>query len=189
MTGIADVLRFTKGRASEAVVALSQNRNHGCAELKPCGAMFVEMARKILKSRMAAAATLAFAGAQPAIAAETAQFLKAPVEMAAPPARLAVQYELQLNLPEGRGLARLLIEAGVSQDDAAAAARLASGHLGEEIGGCQAKVSVSRGSDGRGFALERVTLFTNADQTVIERRRGELAVASSTANRRYPRLV
>ena len=135
------------------------------------------------------ASTAAFAGAQPVVAAETAHFLNAPVTAAAPPVRLAVQYELKLNLPEGRGLARVLVEAGVSQADAAAAARLAAGHLGEDIGGCQAKVSVSRTSDGRGFALERVTLFTNADQTVIERRRGELAVASTTTNRKYPRLV
>jgi hypothetical protein len=131
----------------------------------------------------------ALAVAQPAVASETAQFLNAPVTAATPSVRLAVQYELKLNLPEGRGLARMLLDAGVSQDDAAAAARLAAGHLGEDIGGCQAKVSVSRMSDGRGFALERVTLFTNADQTVIERRRGELTIASTTANRKYPRLV
>jgi hypothetical protein len=141
----------------------------------------------ILKSGMVAA-TLA-ASAQPALAGGTAQFLTAPVTAAAPPMRLAVQYELKLNLPEGRGLARMLADAGVRQDDAAAAARLAAGHLGEDVGGCQAKVSVSQSSDGRGFAVERVTLFTNADQTVIERRRGALTVASTTANRKYPRLV
>ena len=128
------------------------------------------------------------ASAQPAMAAEIAQFLTAPTT-AAPPVRLAVQYEFKLQLPEGRGLARTLSDAGVSDDDAAAAAKLAAGHLGEEIGGCQAKVSVSRTSDGLGFRLERVTLFTRADQTVIERRRGELAVASTAANRKFPRLV
>lgn len=129
------------------------------------------------------------ASAQPTMAAEIAQFLTAPTTAAAPPVRLAVQYEFKLQLPEGRGLARTLSDAGVSDDDAAAAAKLAAGHLGEEIGGCQAKVSVSRTSDGLGFRLERVTLFTRADQTVIERRRGELAVASTAANRKFPRLV
>ena len=144
------------------------------------------MTHMILKTGILATA---LAAAQPVLAGETAQVLTAPVTAAAPPVRLAVQYELKLNLPQGRGLARVLVDAGVSQDDAAAAARLAAGHLGEDIGGCQAKVSVSRSSDGRGFALERVTLFTNVDQTVIERRRGELTVASTTANRKYPRLV
>ena len=151
--------------------------------------MVAGMAQMILKFRIAALTALASAGSQSAIAAETAQFLNAPVTVAAPPARLAVQYELKLQLPEGRGLGRVLLDAGVSQKDAAAAARLAAGHLGEDIGGCQAKVSLSRSPDGRGFALERVNLFTNADQTVIERRRGELTVASTTANRKYPRLV
>lgn len=136
-----------------------------------------------------ALAVMMVASAPPVIAAETAQFLNAPVAPAAVPVRLAVQYELKLQLPDGRGLARTLVDAGVSQDDAIAAARLAAGHLGEGIGGCQAKVSVSRGSDGRSFGLERVTLFTQAEQTVIERRKGELALASATAIRRYPRLV
>jgi hypothetical protein len=144
------------------------------------------MAQMILK---AAALALVVPLAQPVLAAETAQFLNAPVRAGAPPARLAVQYEMKLRLPEGRGLARLLLDAGVEQNDAAAAARIAAGHLGEDLGGCQAKVSVSRSSDGNGYRLERVTLFTQAGQTVIERRRGELAIASTAANRKYPRLV
>jgi hypothetical protein len=144
------------------------------------------MAQMILK---AAALALVVPLAQPVLAAETAQFLNAPVRAGAPPARLAVQYEMKLRLPEGRGLARLLLDAGVEQNDAAAAARIAAGHLGEDLGGCQAKVSVSRSSDGNGYRLERVTLFTQEGQTVIERRRGELAIASTAANRKYPRLV
>ena len=52
-------------------------------------------------------------------AAETARFLNAPASALAPAPKLAVQFELKLRLPEGRGLARLLINAGVKSDDAA----------------------------------------------------------------------
>lgn len=122
-------------------------------------------------------------------AAETAKFLNAPASAARPVPKLAVQYGLKLHLPEGRGLARLLLDAGVNQDDAAAAAKLAAGHLGDGSGGCQATVSISRGADGAGFRLERVQLYTQAEQTVIEWRNGELAIASQSPSKYYPRLV
>ena len=144
------------------------------------------MAHLILKTAIAA---VALTGGHPGRAGEAEHFRNAPMTGAAPAMRLAVQYELKLNLPEGGGLARVLVDAGIRQDDAVTAARLAAGHLGENTGGGQAKVSVSRSSRGEGFQLERVTLFTRADQTVIERRRGELAVTSRAANRKYPRLV
>jgi hypothetical protein len=115
-----------------------------------------------------------------ASAAEKGQFLNAPVSSASPAPRLAVQYELKLRLPEGRGLARLLLDAGVNSEDAGAAARLAAGHLGDGLGGCDVKVAISRSVGDRGYRLDRVTLFTLGDQTVIERRRGELTIASTT---------
>jgi hypothetical protein len=120
-------------------------------------------------------------------AAETGHFLKAPAATTPPPVRLAVQYDLKLRLPEGRGLARLLLDAGVDQGDAAAAARLAAGHLGNGSGGCEVKVSITRA--GNGFRLVRAMLMTEADQTVIEWRGAELAIASETAARKSPRLV
>jgi hypothetical protein len=122
-------------------------------------------------------------------AGENARFLNAPSTAASPAPRIAVQYELQLQLPQGRGLARLLMDAGVDREDAAAAARLAAGHLGDGDGGCEAKVSVSRPFGGGGLRLDRVTLFTQADQTVIEWREGGLAIASKAALRKSPRLI
>jgi hypothetical protein len=120
-------------------------------------------------------------------AAEMPSFLNATA--AAPAPKLAVQFELKLRLPEGRGLARLLLDAGVDRDDAAAAARLAAGHLGDGLGGCEAEVSISRSVEGGGFRLVRVMLMTQADQTVIERRGSGLAIASQAGARKTPRLV
>lgn len=121
-------------------------------------------------------------------AGETAQFLNAPATAAAPAVKLAVQYDLKLKLPEGRGLARLLLDAGVDRDDAAAAARVAAGHLGDGTGGCDVQVSITRASTG-GYKLIRATLMTNASRTVIERRGAELTIASESATRKFPRLV
>jgi hypothetical protein len=123
-----------------------------------------------------------------ASAAEPQPFLLAPSSSAPPAPELAAVYALKLRLSEGRGLARLLLDAGVNRDDAAAAARLAAGNVGAGPGGCTAKVEISRGVEGRGYKLERVTLLTDAGATVIERRRGKLAIASQTGAAR-PRLV
>jgi hypothetical protein len=120
-------------------------------------------------------------------AGETARFLNAPATSAKPATKLALQYELKLSLPEGRGLARLLLDAGVDRDDAAAAARLAAGHLGDGSGGCEVKVFITKSTEG--FRLVRALLMTDAAQTVIERRGAELAIASETAARKSPRLV
>ena len=124
-----------------------------------------------------------------AYAGESAQFLNAPASAAAPAPKLAVQYELKLRLPEGRGLARLLLDAGVDRDDAAAAARLAAGHMGDALGGCDVQVSISGAARGTGFRLVRATLMTAASQTVIERRGTELTIASEVAARKFPRLI
>lgn len=103
--------------------------------------------------------------------------------------KLAVLFALKLRLPEGRGLARLLLDAGVNRDDAASAARLAAGHLGDGEGGCDAKAEVSQAMDGSGFRLERVELQTEAGRTTIERRDGELTIASQQGAGKNPRLV
>jgi hypothetical protein len=113
-----------------------------------------------------------------ACSAEPLPFLIAPASSAAPAPELAALYELKLRLAEGRGLARLLLDAGVNRDDAAAAARLAAGNLGDALGGCTAKVEISRAVEGGGFKLERVTLLTQAGATIIERRQGKLTIAS-----------
>jgi|SRR6185369_57243 len=134
------------------------------------------------------AACSAFLVACPADAAEDAQFLNAPAT-SLPTPKFAAQFQLRLRLPEGRGLARLLLDAGVSQDDAGAAARLAAGHLGAGAGGCTALVSIERSAGTTGFSLVRVQLVTDATQTVIERRGRDLVVASDTAARETPRLV
>lgn len=120
---------------------------------------------------------------------ETAHFLNAPATEAAPAVKLAVEYDLKLRLPASRGLARLLLDAGVDRDDAAAAARLAAGHLGDGSGGCDVQVSIARAAGEGGFKLIRATLMTNAGRTVIERRGAELTIASESAATKAPRLV
>ena len=120
---------------------------------------------------------------------QTAHFLKAPATAAAPAVKLAVEYDLKLRLPGGRGLARLLLDAGVDRDDAAAAARLAAGHLGDGSGGCDVQVSVTRAVADGGFKLVRATLTTDCARTVIERRGAELTIASESAARKTLRLV
>jgi hypothetical protein len=76
-------------------------------------------------------------------------------------------------------LAALLLQAGVVQDDAAAAARIAAGHLGDGSGGCSAKIEISRPTGGNGFRLQRVELTTDTGRTVIERRQGGLSLTSA----------
>ena len=115
-----------------------------------------------------------------ASAAGPLPLLVAPASSAPPAPEQAALYKLKLHLAEGRGLARLLLDAGVNRDDAAAAARLATGNLGDGLGGCTAKVEVSRNVEGSGFRLERVTLVTEAGATIIERRQGKLRIASQT---------
>lgn len=140
-------------------------------------------------SRICALSVAALLLPSAACAKESAQFLNAPAIATAPAPKLAVQYELKLRLPEGRGLARLLLDAGVDRDDAAAAARLAAGHMGDGLGGCDVQVSISKGAGGTGFRLVRATLMTAARQTVIERRGAELTIASEVIARKFPRLV
>lgn len=124
----------------------------------------------------------------PLSAAETAVFLNAPAQARILPVKYAGQFELKLRLPEGHGLARLLIDAGVAQDDAAAVARLAAGRMGDGETGCFAIVSVERAARG-GLNVVRVMLTTDEQRTIIERRGTELAIASETAIAKRPRLI
>jgi hypothetical protein len=116
--------------------------------------------------------------------------VRIPVVTSPAPTRTAGVFELGLRLPEGRGLARLLLDAGIDRDDAAAAARLGAGHLGDGLGGCSAKVTVSRSLDGRSFRLERVVLQSAAGQAVMERRGGELALlAGQSGTAKFIRIA
>jgi hypothetical protein len=147
------------------------------------------MKSRATKVAFAAAAGCAwFALPGTANAAEHAIFMNAPAVAGLPVPKLAVQFQLKVRLPEGRGLARLLLDAGVNQGDAAAAARLAAGHLGAESGGCQARVSVERSAEGA-LSVVRVQLITDTRETVIERRGAELTISSDIATRSAPRLV
>jgi hypothetical protein len=135
-------------------------------------------ATKLVLAVAASCAWCAAAGAASPL--ERAIFLNAPAIGGSPAAKLAVQFQLKLRLPEGRGLARLLLDAGVGQEDAATAARLAAGHLGAGSGGCQAMVSVERNAQGGASSVVRVQLITDTRLTVIERRGTELTIASDT---------
>ena len=128
-------------------------------------------------------------GSVPVNAADLAPLLVAPAVKMPPQTKTAVLYALKLRLPEGRGLARLLMQAGVDRTDAAAVAKLAAGHLGDGSGGCDANVEISQDAAAGGFRLERVELLTQAGQTTIERRHGELTIASQQSAGKYARLV
>jgi hypothetical protein len=135
-----------------------------------------QIRRQLTNLAGALAAMGAFAAS--AGAAELPPFLRLPSAATSVAPNLAVLYELKLQLPEGRGLAQLLEQAGVDRDGAATAARLAAGHLGEGIGGCDIKVTVTRPAGSAELKLQRIMVATLAGQTVIERRSGELTVAS-----------
>ena len=140
-----------------------------------------------LSASLAALVILAVPGV--AEAEDLASLFHAPSAKVPPQPKRAVLFALKLKLSEGRGLARQLLDAGVEQDDAAAAARLAAGHLGEGLGGCQAKVELSQGFDGNGMKLERVELLTATGRTTIERRQGALTIAAQEGAGKTLRLV
>lgn len=100
-----------------------------------------------------------------------------------------VLYALKLRLPHGEGLARMLIQAGVDQSDAAIVAKLAAGHLGVDAGGCDAKVEMSNALSGAGYRLSRVVLLTSKSETTIERRDGQLTIAGQSAASTVVRLT
>jgi hypothetical protein len=122
---------------------------------------------KIFCASLGLIAATASAEAQPAPA-------PAVVTTALPAPRLATVFEFKVSLPEGKGLARVLLDAGVGSDDAAQAARLAAGHC-DSTGGCNAKISISH-QLGAGIQIERLVLADASGQTVIERRNGRLAL-------------
>lgn len=121
-------------------------------------------------------------------AAGQAIFLNAPALTGPPAAKAAAQFQLKVSLREGRGLARALLDLGVRQDDAAAAAKVAAGHLGAEAGGCEALVSIERNPTGD-YSLMRVQLATDTRRAVIEWRGTELVLASDTAISKSPPVV
>src|SRR5258707_7504702 len=89
------------------------------------------------------AAALIGSIAAEASAATEPTAIPAVVTRAVPVPRLATLFELKLRLPQGRGLARLLLDAGIASDDAAEAAKLAAGQC-DPIGGCRAQGAGSR---------------------------------------------
>src|SRR5690242_11528905 len=74
-----------------------------------------------------------------------------------PPTVRAATFEVRLNLPEGRWLARQLIELGIADEDAGEAAKLAVGHLGQDRGGCVAKVAISKPVGTEPARVDRIT--------------------------------
>lgn len=142
--------------------------------------------KMLTTAAIAASATLALPSA--AAAEEHPVFLNAPAKLNSAAPKFAGQFQLKVQLPDGHGLARALLDVGVNQDDAAAAARLAAGHLGAGKGGCFATISIERDASG-GQSLMRVQLSTEARQMVIERHGSELAVASDNPTSKSPALV
>lgn len=101
--------------------------------------------------------------------------------------KFAGQFQLRLQLADGR-LARALLDVGVKEEDAAAAAKLAAGHLGMGAGGCQALVSIERNPNGA-YSLMRVQLTTDSRRAVIEWRGSELVFASDTEIGKSPAVA
>src|SRR6476661_4323299 len=131
----------------------SQKRNNSGAEVNYSDAnhVIVRSCINIIRASVATGLLISCTGI--ADAAETARLIYAPAPVAEPAPKLAAQFELKLVLREGKGLARQLLDAGIDQKDAAAAARLAAGHLGDGASDCFAKVSVVRVSANGGFSL------------------------------------
>ncbi len=130
--------------------------------MKPAGAMIL-------------VASLAGIAPGAALADESPAPIAAVVKHAVPAPKLATMFVLNLSLPHGQGLARLLLDAGVATGDAADAERLAAGHCGG-LGGCAAKVEISRRIDGGDVRIERLVLAGPTGRTVIERRNGRLTL-------------
>lgn len=120
--------------------------------------------------------------AAPATAAEAPPFVRAPTVSTDSPLILAAMFHTTIQLPEGRGIAKALMELGVTAGDAAEAARLAASHLGEGQGGCTAKIEISRADNGQ-ESLRRLVLSTAGDQTIIERRGEKLSLVPASAIR------
>ena len=112
-----------------------------------------------------------------------------PLTRTPPPTKVAVVFALTVHLPKGQGLARALLDLGVSSDDAATAAKLAAGHLGDGQGGCDAKVEMSQVAGSTGYRVERIALATLVDRSTIERRGGELTLTSTQLAQKTARLA
>jgi hypothetical protein len=145
------------------------------------------MIRRYMILQMVAAASLTAHSV--ASAEQPAQFVPTPMSVAPPAPQLALMFVLKLRLPEGRGLAAQLLQAGVDENDAATSARIAAGHLGDGEGGCNAKIEISRPVGATHFRLERIELTTDDWRTIIERRQGQLSLASATTLSRHIPLV
>jgi hypothetical protein len=144
--------------------------------------------RPILTTALIACAATALP-VRPANAADLPIIRAMPETKVSPPTKVAVLFAFTVHLPEGRGLARALLDLGVDRDDAAAAAKIAAGHLGDGDGGCDAKIEISRVISASGYKLERVSLVTQASQSTIERRSGELTLTGERASRATARIV
>src|SRR6476659_7164494 len=109
-------------RPGEPVMELQQA---ACRTVAKCWQALFDMHNAdFFGMRPTAAALIAIAAVATPCAAhegETARFMNAPATAVVWQLKLAVQFELKLRLPEGRGLARSLIDAGVDQRDAATA--------------------------------------------------------------------
>src|SRR5437868_1534019 len=103
-----------------------------------------------------------------------APVLPAIVTGASPTPRQATIFEIKFRLPEGQGIAALLVDAGIGSADATEAAKLAAGRC-TGLGGCAATVAISR-QLASGLRVERLVLVGQSGQTVIERRNGRLAL-------------
>lgn len=113
----------------------------------------------------------------------------APATSSVPVVKQAVLYKLKLHLQTSRAFADQLLQIGISEADVEAAMELAADRLGKGDAACDVTLEVSRAFGGQGFALERATVFASTGQTVIERRRGALAVASRSPIRKTVPLV
>jgi len=140
--------------------------------------------KRALKAAAGLAAALAIATPQLAAAKEAAPLLIAPATSSRPPVNLAVTFELRFQLAQGSDLADQLLQAGIDPDDIAAATQLAAGHDGGRAG-CFVKVTVSRAVHDQEFRLQRVTLMTESSQTVMERRKGALAISATGARKGF----
>ena len=117
-------------------------------------------------------------------------FLNAPAREETPKLTMAVVLEMKLHVTDSSALTALLVQAGVTVEDADAAAQLASKDTQLAKGPCDLKIAVSKHFASPEFRLERMTVWTASRQTVIERRGGELAITAGAGGpRKSPPII
>jgi hypothetical protein len=146
--------------------------------------------RKSIQATLGAIVALTASVSAEAREREVPPFLDAPAHGETPKVTMAVVLEMKLHVTDSSALTALLVQAGLSAEDADAAAQLASKDTQLAKGPCDLKIAVSKQFASAEFRLERMTVWTATRQTVIERRGSELAITAGAGGpRKSPPII